>query len=217
MIGGQAGTVCPQCGSADAVHSIEELAAFAQAKLGELQGYMGQPQGGAPQAGAGQGWAADPQPGPPQGWAGQPQPGPPQPGPQQGWAAQPQAGPPPGRGGRRGWQPSRGPRLSSGSGSLEDDIAGAAIGAVAGLIGRSIGRRIQRAVNEQVLPTIAARSEAQLRTQIEAAQRYPDLRACFKDEVVFLAGGSRVLPAPKFAGGITMEQVDAIVAQLREG
>jgi hypothetical protein len=36
---GQVGAVCPQCGSAAAVHSIEELAALARNQLGQQQGY----------------------------------------------------------------------------------------------------------------------------------------------------------------------------------
>src|SRR5580698_6889123 len=35
---GQFGAVCPQCGSAAAVHSIEELAALARNQLGQPQG-----------------------------------------------------------------------------------------------------------------------------------------------------------------------------------
>jgi hypothetical protein len=35
--------------------------------------------------------------------------------------------------------------------------------------------------------------------------------------VVFLAGGSRVLPMPSLARGLTLEQADAMVAQLRNG
>src|ERR1700745_1396674 len=43
---GQAGTVCPQCGSAAAVHSVDELAAMARARLGQFGlGYQGPPPG----------------------------------------------------------------------------------------------------------------------------------------------------------------------------
>jgi len=38
--------VCPQCGSAVAVHSVDELAAMARARLGQFGlGYQGPPQG----------------------------------------------------------------------------------------------------------------------------------------------------------------------------
>ena len=46
MTYGQAGAVCPQCGSAAAVHSVDELAAMARARLGQFGlGYQGPPQG----------------------------------------------------------------------------------------------------------------------------------------------------------------------------
>jgi hypothetical protein len=39
---------------------------------------------------------------------------------------------------------------------------------------------------------------------------------CLNDQVVFLAGGSRILPMPNITT-ITLEQSDALVAQLRNG
>ena len=56
-----------------------------------------------------------------------------------------------------------------------------------------------------------------LREQIAIAERHPDLRACLTDQVVFLAGGSRVLPMAGLIGKLTVEQSDALVAQLRDG
>ena len=47
-------------------------------------------------------------------------------------------------------------------------------------------------------------------------ERHPDLRACLTDQVVFLAGGSRVLPMAGLIGRLTLEQSDALVAQLRD-
>ena len=76
---------------------------------------------------------------------------------------------------------------------------------------------MKRAYNERVQPTLAARQEAMLRDQIAIAERHPDLRACLTDQVIFLAGGSRVLPMASVAGGLTVEQSDAVVAQLRNG
>ena len=91
-------------------------------------------------------------------------------------------------------------------------------------IGRAIGRRVKRAYDERVAPAMAAkqqamadRQEAMLREQIAIAERHPDLRACLTDQVVFLAGGSRVLPMSGLTRGITLEQADAVVAQLRTG
>ncbi len=100
-------------------------------------------------------------------------------------------------------------------------IAGAALGAAAKFIGRKIGRRMQQAYEERVVPAMAAKQEAMLRTQITIAERHPDLRACMTDQVIFLAGGSRVLPLRSVTGALTgqltVEQSDAIVAWLRDG
>jgi hypothetical protein len=57
MTDAQLGAVCPQCGSAANVHSIEELAALAKGRLGMLQQAPAQ-QGPTP------GWAAEPRSGP---------------------------------------------------------------------------------------------------------------------------------------------------------
>jgi hypothetical protein len=60
---------------------------------------------------------------------------------------------------------------------------------------------------------VAAKQDAMLREQIAIAERYPDLRT---DNVVFLAGGHRVVPMSSLRG-FTLEQADAVVAQLRNG
>jgi len=179
----------------DAVHSIQELAALASSQLGQ------QPPGS--QAA---GWAAEPQQGP-----------------VPGWAAEPQAGPLPGPGsaGRTGGLrsvPFRDRDTRYGESPLDalgEDVAGAAISAAAGFVGRAIGRRVERAMAQKVLPTLAASRETTLRTQIEIAQRHPDLCACMTDNVIFLAGGSRVLPMPNLMT-VTVEQADQMVAQLRD-
>ena len=91
------------------------------------------------------------------------------------------------------------------------------MGAAAKFVGRAIGRRVKRAYDERVGPAMAARQEAMLREQIAIAERHPDLRACLTDKVIFLAGGSRVLPMSSVTRGITLEQADALVARLRVG
>ena len=188
--GGQATDPCPQCGSTAGVHSISELAALAQMQLDKLQGAMPQP--GAPQ----QGWNAEPQSGP-----------------APGWAAEPQAGPPRGSGGWLGRTRDYG---DSPVDSIDQAIADVALGAAARFIGRAVSKRAQRTVSERVMPALADRQQAALREQIAIAQQHPDIRACMTDHVVFLAGGSRVLPIPNL-GTLTTQQADVIVAQLRQG
>ena len=222
MNDGQSGAVCPQCGSAAAVHSIGELAALARNQLGQQPGYGPAPQTGydpTPQAGYAPpptgydppppgGFGPPPPPGhqgpPPPGYTGSARPGQPS-----------QSGPssPSSRSSRSGdW-----PGLGDAAASLEDGVADVVLGAAARFVGRAISRRVQRTVSERVLPALAVRQEAMLREQIAIAERHPDLRACLTDQVVFLAGGHRVLPMPSLTGGFTVEQSDAVVARLRDG
>ncbi len=147
----------------------------------------------------------------------------PQQGPLPGYAGEPRSGPPPGsqQGRGFGFPGNAGgfPRNAGGDlfSSLEDDVAGAAVAAAAKFIGRAIGRKAQRTYTDRVQPAMAARQEAMLRERVAIAEKYPGLRACLTDEVVFLAGGSRVLPMAGLTGTITLEQADAVVAKLQGG
>ena len=209
MNGGQATDVCPQCGSTAGVHSVQELADLARMRLGQQAGPGGTAQpGGVAQPGAAPqaGWEAEPQAGPVPGPGGQ----------RPGWAAQPQNGPPPGPGGtRRGRLGDIGGGAFSLGDSIGDDLAGAALGAAAGLIGRSISRRMRGRL-DQAVSAVTDRQQDMLRQQVAIAERHPDLRACLNDQVVFLAGGHRVLPMTGLTTSMTVEQSDVLVAQLRD-
>ena len=217
---GQFGAVCPQCGSAAAVHSIEELAALARNQLGQQQGNGPTPQASydpppphydlppgfnpPPQGGYG----PPPPPGyqgpPPPGYTGSARPGPPS---QSGPSSQP----------GQFMRSTDWPGIGDVASSLEDGVADVVLGAAARFVGGKISRRVQRAVNERVLPALAVKREAIMREQVTIAERHPDLRACLTDKVIFLAGGHRVLPMPSLTGGFTVEQSDALVARLRDG
>ena len=136
-----------------------------------------------------------------------------------GYPSAPWQGPPSGYTGqqRPGPRSSRSWESSGDGSSLGDDVADVVLTAATKFIGRAIGRRVKRAYDERVVPAMAAKQEAMLREQIAIAERHPDLRACLTDQVVFLAGGSRVLPMAGLIGRLTLEQSDALVAQLRDG
>ena len=143
----------------------------------------------------------------------------PQAGPVRGWEAEPRSGPLPGPGGfgggmRNSWDYDRGAVSSNPLDALGEDIAGAAVSAAMGFAARAISRRVQSAMTERVVPTVMARQQTMLQTQIEIAQRHPDLCACLTDNVIFLAGGSSVLPMPNLMT-VTVDQADQLVAQLR--
>jgi hypothetical protein len=213
MTYGQVGAVCPQCGSAAAVHSVEELAAMAQGRLGQNAPGYPMPASGFPSPSPSPGFPSAPAPPPPPDYSAE--------------------RPPPGYTGQRhpgsrasgsrasGSRPSGSWASDSWEGSsddsVEDLVAGIVMGAAAKFVGRAIGRRVKRAYDERVVPAMAARQEVMLREQIAIAERHPDLRACLTDQVIFLAGGRRVLPMSSVTGGITVEQADALVARLREG
>jgi hypothetical protein len=225
---GQFGAVCPQCGSAAAVHSIGELAVLARNQLGQQQGYGPTPQASFNPPPPGYDPPADYNPPPPGGFGPPPDFNPPPPG---GFGPPPPPGyqgtPPPGyTGSARPGQPSQSaqsmrssdwPGIGDAASALEDGVADVVLGAAARFVGRAISRRLQRVVNERVLPTLAAKHETVMREQIAIAERHPDLRACLTDKVIFLAGGHRVLPMPSLTGGFTVEQSDAVVARLRDG
>ena len=100
---------------------------------------------------------------------------------------------------------------------FDDPIADAVLGAATKAIGRVIGRRMRQAYNERLAPAMAGRQDAVLGERMAIAQRHPDLRACLNDQVIFLAGGTRVLPLASAMQVRTVEQSDALVAQLRGG
>jgi hypothetical protein len=253
MTYGQAGAVCPQCGSAAAVHSIAEWAAMAQGRTGGPgQAYGPTPQTGFPNpsqyqqsgtpdpAQSQQSGFPDPsqyqqqqsgfpdpsqyqqsgfpdpspyqQPGFPDPAQYQQQPGFPHPTPE----------PPPGRP-SEAWQEDQPPprRRSSNwdiirdGSSIEDVVGEAVLGAATKALGRAFGRKMRQAYNERVVPAMAARQEAMLNDRMVIAQRHPDLCACLNDQVVFLVGGTRTLPLASAMQVRTVEQSDALVAQLR--
>ena len=119
------------------------------------------------------------------------------------------------------WQSQPPPRRTGGwdsindATSFEEGIADAVLGAATKAIGRAIGSRMRRACTERVVPAMAARQEAMVRQRMAIAERHPDLRACLTDQVVFLAGGTRVLPLASALAVRTVEQSDALAAQLR--
>ena len=112
--------------------------------------------------------------------------------------------------------------LDSGIGNIADDIGGAVFGAALGFAGRAIGKRMKRAFEEKVLPAMEAKA-AQAQQQWEQTkaeqdaivERYPELRGCMKDQVVFVDGGYRTVPVSELTMPVTLAQADAVVARLR--
>jgi hypothetical protein len=108
--------------------------------------------------------------------------------------------------------------------NLAEDIGGAVLGAALGFAGRKFGKRMMKAFEERVVPAVQARAEqamqqrGQQQSQPEQdaiVARYPELRGCLRDRVVFLDGGSRTVPVQELTLPLTLAQADAVVARLR--
>ncbi len=102
------------------------------------------------------------------------------------------------------------------------EIADTVISAAFRFAGRAIGRRMQRVYEERVGPALEARAaQAQQQWQQSRAEqaaiieRYPGLRGCLRDEVVFLDGGSRSVPIGEIQMPVTLAGADALVDRLR--
>jgi hypothetical protein len=122
----------------------------------------------------------------------------------------------------RNWGGRRDYGFDSGFANPLDDIGDTVLGAALGFAGRALGRRMKKAFEEKVVPAMQARA-AQGQQQWEQSKaeqdaivaRYPELRGCTKDQVVFLDGGSRTVPIREIQMPVTLAQADSIVAQLR--
>jgi hypothetical protein len=125
------------------------------------------------------------------------------------------------RGNRGSSQGQRRRDFDSGDNVIED-LGGAVLGAALGFAGRAIGRRMKKAFEEKVVPAMEAKA-AQAQQQFEQSKaeqeaivaRYPELRGCTKDQVVFVDGGTRTVPISEIKMPVTLAQADSIVARLR--
>jgi hypothetical protein len=138
-------------------------------------------------------------------------------GPGPGPYAQPWYGPESGYG--QGSIPISNTRDEYGQDSADQEIADLVIGLAGRFIGKAIKNKMQKVAQERVMPTINARAEQQRQEMAAIAQRYPELRACLRDQVVFLVGGTRTVPLSEVSGNITqvtLAQADAVVARLRQ-
>ena len=98
---------------------------------------------------------------------------------------------------------------------LFNDLAGIA----GSVVGRAIGKRFRRTYDERIAPALdsAADEQHQQAAQDQAAiiGRYPELRGCLHDSLLFLAGGTTVVPLGDVTMPITLAEADRVVARLR--
>jgi hypothetical protein len=110
--------------------------------------------------------------------------------------------------------------------ALTDDIGGAVVGAALGFAGRALAKRMKKAYDEKIAPAMEARAaQAQQQMQQQSQQtkaeqdaivaRYPELRTCMTDQLIFLDGGYKTVPISELTMPITLAQADAVVTRLR--
>jgi len=109
---------------------------------------------------------------------------------------------------------------------LSDDIGGAVVGAALGFAGRALAKRMKKAYDEKIAPAMEARAaQAQQQAQQQQGQsrseqdaivaRYPELRACLADQLIFLDNGYKTVPIRELTLPVTLAQADAVVTRLR--
>jgi len=97
-------------------------------------------------------------------------------------------------------------------GLLGQGLAEIGIAVAAEVLRRTVGRALRRRYQDRVVPRIQQRHQELRRRQMELAERYPQLRYCPTDRVLFLPGYTRTLPLDRF---LAADQPDAAVAVLR--
>jgi hypothetical protein len=103
-----------------------------------------------------------------------------------------------------------------------DEIGAAILAGTLGFAGRALAKRMRRVYDARLGPAMEAKA-AQWQLQWERSKaeqdqivaRYPELRGCMKDKVVFLDGGRKTLPVKELKVPVTLAQADAVVARLR--
>jgi len=106
--------------------------------------------------------------------------------------------------------------------SVADDIGTAVVAGALGFAGRAFAKRMRRAYDAKLGPAMDAKA-VRWQQQWEQAKaehdqivaRYPDLRSCTKDRIVFLDGGSKTVPVRELRAPVTMARAEAVVARLR--
>jgi hypothetical protein len=106
--------------------------------------------------------------------------------------------------------------------SVADDVGAALLVTALGFAGRALAKRMKRAYDAKLAPAMDAKAtlwrqqwEQSKAEQDTVVARYPELRSCTKDKVVFLDGGSKTVPVKELKVPVTLAQAEDVVARLR--
>jgi hypothetical protein len=105
---------------------------------------------------------------------------------------------------------------------VADDVGAALLVTALGFAGRALAKRMKRAYDAKLAPAMDAKAtlwwqqwEQSKAEQETVVARYPELRSCTKDKVVFLDGGSKTVPVKELKVPVTLAQAEDVVARLR--
>jgi hypothetical protein len=107
---------------------------------------------------------------------------------------------------------------SGGGADLGQSLFDFTVASTAYLLRQTVGRRLKRYYQERLLPEAGKAREAHRRKQLQLAERYPDLRVCISDQMIFVAGGNRAIPLDRLARNRPADldaAMGALVAELR--
>lgn len=113
-------------------------------------------------------------------------------------------------------RPRRGPGTGTGEGITVDEFLLGAAAAVAGGVVRGLWRKAAKPFAGSVLAQLERRGQEGMEAARSAADRHPELLCCGRDQIVFLAGGRRTVPAGDAMRLLVRGDDAGLVAALRE-
>jgi hypothetical protein len=114
-------------------------------------------------------------------------------------------------------RPGGGPGTGTGEGITVDEFFLGAAAAVAGGVVRGLWRKTAKPFAGSVLAQLKRRGQAGMEAARSAADRHPELLCCARDQIVFLAGGRRTVPAGDAMRLLVRGDDAGLVAALGEG
>jgi hypothetical protein len=89
---------------------------------------------------------------------------------------------------------------------------------VVGMAARAVGKLLQRPSDKRIASAQQAQAQEDQQAQhdqVAIVERYPDLRGCLRDFVLFLPGGITAVPISELRMPVTLAQADALMARLQ--
>ena len=113
-------------------------------------------------------------------------------------------------------RPRRGPGTGTGEGITVDEFLLGTAAAVAGGVVRGLWRKTAKPFAGSVLAQLKRHGQEGMEAARSAANRHPELLCCGRDQIVFLAGGRRTVPADDAMHLLVRGDDAGLVAALRE-